>query len=353
MITEKLCKVLPVQTEKEVLKKLLILFAKDENVAPDLLRADFSVRKMEKTFICVIGEASTDFTCSVGYDRKENYVEIEKQKKSVKQSDGSYKWEYVEVPVNKTRTVTDWSPFSGSKSGKCFSFLCEDGKYTKECAELEGLVRDLQVEEMEETDESFTADEQFLQEGRRSLISEIEVRAQMGLPGDHHRDFRGSSSAEVLLLRRWLLPYYIISYSYKGKQYQLEIKGYKTDFSVELGEEQKEMLKYTPRDTKKEASDKYRLLSKSALVCGIAGAVGVAFSWVSFLGWLPLAFIPAIILTVLYFKKSGAYKKQLDEAEKIKKENILLEKHKVVYNALLEGLKKHGLEKLSFEEVYA
>lgn len=309
MITEKLCKVLPVQTEKEVLKKLLILFAKDENVAPDLLRANFSVRKMEKTFICVIGEASTDFTCSVGYDRKENYVEIEKQKKSVKQSDGSYKWEYVEVPVNKTRTVTDWSPFSGSKSGKCFSFLCEDGKYTKECAELEGLVRDLQVEEMEETDESFTADEQFLQEGRRSLISEIEVRAQMGLPGDHHRDFRGSSSAEVLLLRRWLLPYYIISYSYKGKQYQLEIKGYKTDFSVELGEEQKEMLKYTPRDTKKEASDKYRLLSKSALVCGIAGAVGVAFSWVSFLGWLPLAFIPAIILTVLYFKKSGAYKK--------------------------------------------
>ncbi len=351
MQTEKSYRLLPVQTEEELLEKVLIAFAKDENVAPDLLKVKFSVEKLERPLIRIIGDASTQYSCSVGYDRQESYVEMETKDKLVKQPDGSSKWEKVTTPVNKTRTITDWSPHSGQREGKYFSFLKEDGAYDAACLELKYLIENLKVEEIEE---EFGADAAFLKNAKEMLVSSIEVDVKTDLPGDQYKDFRAASSAEVSSLEYWLIPYYKVSYTYNGVPYEFELKGYVEDIgTLTLSEAEKEPLQYQPLNTGKIASEKYKVLGRAGLICAGAGAVGFAFSWVSFLSWLPLAFIPAIVIAVIYYKKYKAYKDKLDEAERIKKENILTEKRKIVYAALCEGFEKNGLKTISYEQVYA
>ena len=213
MQTEKSYRLLPVQTEEELLEKVLIAFANDENVAPELLKVKFSVEKLERPLIRIIGDASTQYSCSVGYDRQESYVEMETKDKLVKQPDGSSKWEKITTPVNKTRTVTDWSPHSGQREGKYFSFLMKDGACDKACIELKYLIENLMIEEIEE---EFEADAAFLKNAKETLVSSIEVDVRTDLPGDHYKDFRAASSAEVSSLENWLIPYYKVSYVYNG-----------------------------------------------------------------------------------------------------------------------------------------
>ena len=90
-------------TKKDALRKLLIKFAQEEEIDAKLLQKDFKVEEFEKEFLVVRGQAECSYTCSIGYDRTENYVEIEKVRKKIGDT-----WQYVSEPVNKTRTVTDW-----------------------------------------------------------------------------------------------------------------------------------------------------------------------------------------------------------------------------------------------------
>ena len=75
---------------------------------------------------------------------------------------------------------------------------------------------------------------------------------------------------------------------------------------------------------------------------------------------IPFGFLISIVVIVIAIatsiKKSNTYqniKFDLDEKEKKKKENILNEKHKKVYEVLKKALENHGLKSATFDEVYA
>lgn len=110
MNTDGVIKIKKEHDKKEFIREVAIYLAKEEASQTDILERSFSdVKEEEKEYLFVTGQASVNYTCSVGYDRQEVYYEQVKKYK-----DGR---EYYEN-VKKTRTVTDWQPHSGSNTSK-------------------------------------------------------------------------------------------------------------------------------------------------------------------------------------------------------------------------------------------
>ena len=69
---------------------------------------------------------------------------------------------------------------------------------------------------------------------------------------------------------------------------------------------------------------------------------------------IPLViFVVAIILSIKRSSEYNSIKSQLDKQDKERKDNILNEKHKQVYNLLKTALSSHGLRSVKFDEVYS
>jgi hypothetical protein len=197
MQTKKAYKVKPLQTKEEVLRKLLLKFANEECVAPELFSADFSVEAYEKEYIGVSGEGTTTFSCSVGYRRKETGIE--------------------------------WQAFSGTKSGKVFKLIRTDGERDVECIDNTYLLEEMQVESF---DKVLEVNDTILSSGQKALAQGLNSRAMAEAPGDEHKDFSGHASVTVTEATYYAFPYYKISYVYKGKTYTLDINGCEKDFKV-------------------------------------------------------------------------------------------------------------------------
>ena len=353
MKTQKGNRLLPIESKESFLRKTLIKFARKQNVAPKLLESNFVVEEFEKEFFVFLGEVECDFTCSIGYNRTENYVEIERKQKLIKQPDGNSKWEWVNEPVNKTRTVTDWQPYSGSKNGKCFVAIKTNGESDEECW---NLIKYL-VGESKEYDEEIELENEIVAKGKEALARDFSIKTKIGLPGDTRKDFSSNEKVEVLEVRKYKVPFYRVKYSYKGKEKSFEHNALVDKFSITLYKEETEELKYKPLDTQKIAKEdkrvkKFALLSKISWIAFIISAL--LWTMIPF-GFL-ISIITIVIAIVISIKKSNTYqniKFELDKQEKKKNDNILNEKHKLVYGVLKKTLEKHKLSSATFNEVYA
>ena len=76
MTVEKSYSLLPVQTKDEFLRETLIKFAQDENVDTKLFEVNFEVQEFEKKFYLFKGNVESSYTCAIGNNRTENYVEM-------------------------------------------------------------------------------------------------------------------------------------------------------------------------------------------------------------------------------------------------------------------------------------
>ena len=353
MKTQKGNTLLPVESKESFLRKTLIKYARKQNLDPKLLESKFEVEVFYKEYYIFLGEIECDFTCSIGYNRTENYVEMERKQKLIKQYDGSSKWEWVDEPVNKTRTVTDWQPHSGSKTGKSFVAIKTNGENDKECWDL----IDYLGGESEEYDEEIVLENEIVAAGENALVIDFRIKTEIGLPGDECKEFSSNEEVEVLEIRKYKIPFYRVKHNYKGKEKSFEHNALVDKFSVNLDKDETEELKYTPLDTKKLAEEdaEVKKLAKSSKISWIAVLIAALLS-----ALIPFGFIICVIAIVIAIstsiKKSNKYqskKSELDEKEKKKKANILDEKHKKVYEVLKKALINHGLKSATFDEVYA
>ena len=360
MRTQKGNTLLPIESKESFLRKTFIKFARKQNVKPKLLESTFEVEVFHKEYYVFLGEVECNFTCSIGYNRTENYVEMERKQKLIKQYDGSSKWEWVNEPVNKTRTVTDWQPYSGSKTGKSFVAIRTNGESDEECWDLIKYL----AGKSEEYDEEIELESEIVATGKNELARDFRIETKIGLPGDNSKDFSSNENVEILEVRKYKVPFFRVKFNYNGKEKSFEHNALVDKFSVTLDKDETEELKYKPLDTAKIAKERVKTLTKLrniawlsiipiGILLGILGMAEVVKS--TFLSSIiPVAvFIIAIVLTVKRSSKYNSIKGELDYKEKRKKENILNEKHKKVYEVLKKALENHGLKSATFDEVYA
>lgn len=103
--------VLPFTVSKDDFEDQLLAFLADGAYTPDDVLTAAMVREHGGLFVPAWrywGRWSAEWTAQAGFSRTESYVETDRRFE-----DG--KW--IEVPVQKTRTVTDWRPWSGESAG--------------------------------------------------------------------------------------------------------------------------------------------------------------------------------------------------------------------------------------------
>ena len=84
-------------SKEEFMRNLLIEMSKSMLTPANILEAEFSdIEEFEEEFLVVSANVNVSYSASCGYDRKVQY----------RASDGT----------TKTKTVTDWSPYSGISS---------------------------------------------------------------------------------------------------------------------------------------------------------------------------------------------------------------------------------------------
>lgn len=226
MKIQKVNKLLAIETKENFLRRFLIELAKEENVNPKLLESKFEIEEFEKEFFVFIGDGEIDYTCSIGYNRTQEYIAMEKEIKLIN-------YEYVEEinPVNKTKIVTDWQPYSGSFSSECTGVIDADGKIV--------TYYDFTTKSIE-CDEVVELGSDMIEKGKRSLHDSLSYSAEKKLPGDEYRDFRGNSEIDILGVYRYLVPYYKIKYSFEGEEKIFEHKATENEISIYLNEEELE-----------------------------------------------------------------------------------------------------------------
>ncbi len=93
--------------EEDFSREIYLLLAMDRETPVDVFNGKLVDVKCERIpYVIVTADIHVDITCSVGYDRVEEYWDKERQ------SDGGYK------SVKKTRYITDWTPYSMSNEGE-------------------------------------------------------------------------------------------------------------------------------------------------------------------------------------------------------------------------------------------
>lgn len=346
---------LPVQTKDEFLRATLIKFAQDENVDPKIFESNFNVEQFEKKFYLFYGNVESSYTCAIGNYRTENYVEMEQKQKLVKQLDGSSKWEWVTEPVNKTRTVTDWSPFTNTTKGTAKAVVAEGGNWIEDCYLVKNLIPTREKKEKIDDDEILSS---VISGGQEQVADEFASSIKGNLPGDTYKDFSHFSTVKIIEVESYIAPYYTISYDYKGKKRSFDQCASSKDFSLALDDDEKEKLKYVPIDTKEKAKEdkSVKKLTKMRNISWIVGIILAAVLMnVPLVGFLLSVGVIAVPI-VFTFKSSKAYtsvKAELDSKEKKRKQNILNEKRKIVFEALKKVFAKRELKEITFEEVYS
>lgn len=344
-------------SKKDILRKLLVKFAKEEEIDEELLKKEFTIEQYEKEYLVFFGNATCDFTCSIGYNRVEHYIEMETKQKLIEQPDGKNKWVKVSEPVSKERIVTDWQPFSGEKQDNVSIVLTPDGDYVDELLDL------LSNTKYEIKEDVIHVEENMLDVGKDYLKEKLASIVRYELPGDTVRGFSSSGSASIIEVRRFFVPFYRISYTHKEKIRSIEINACKENFSIVLDEHERKKLDYEPLDTEKIAAESCKVLTIVRnifwiTICStffgsiILGPVLRFELSMEALFWEILFFIVAIVITVIRSKMYENYKAKLDQDEKERKENILNEKHKQVYQVLCQAIEKNDLEAIAYEEVY-
>ena len=118
--------IIPFAVDKESYQKGMITWLAGEKLAPPDIFDKIGIIRSDACYIpyyyCV-ANFNGHYTASIGYDRTETYVTMVRQR----DSRGNFR----NVPVTRTRVVTDWKPYSAPIRGKSAN-LCEASRSTQD-----------------------------------------------------------------------------------------------------------------------------------------------------------------------------------------------------------------------------
>ena len=198
--------------DDDFLRELFISLARDSSTPSNIISdcAINSVVIKKVPYLVVDTDTQVEFSCSVGYDREEQYwEEVEK-----KDSQGN---RYKEKEL-KTRTVTDWQPFNGTNSGSEIitvtnnneSYYCSTDNisimteipYSNEDRALFGDIVPSPVAL------SVVADS-----AKRTCAESAKK------PGDHQKDLSYHGTVNIKSVKAVVVPHFVGSYDYDGQKY--------------------------------------------------------------------------------------------------------------------------------------
>lgn len=302
------------------LRKGLIYISKQKETPADIFESE--IKPATHSFGSILevnADVNINYSASIGYDRKETYKQWNNSKNCYEE---------------KTRTVTDWSPFNGTKSG---NYTCNRAITKINDA---GYTIDYNFERAKNSEQSqniVNYDKATFEKGTIAPYGETEIEkckgdaisecisdAERELPGDHKKDFRSSGLATVKKVKEYSVPVYSMEYTYKdGKPRRVNSFGFGSTDNM-WGE-----TVDCSTEIEKQTDSAVKLFSILALVfIGLSILSTILFCWVFKLGTNAIVFFClSVVAFVLYLVKRGLAKKnilQMAMKEKIACLNRLL-----------------------------
>ena len=205
----------PKITKDEFLKQAYTKIIMNKVAPEDVLTAEFeAVKTVYSTYMVVDAHYTGNFSASIGYERVEEYQTTEEYYDS-KLGMKRYR------PVTKTRTVTDWQPFTGviDRDQKSCVKLNSDRKVDVSLEllkDLEGLQTCGKVIPIEENDELLKHLVAPTRENSNDSITlgEKLISNQLDIPGDRYQDFKMNVSHKIKSIQYFIIPEYILDYQY-------------------------------------------------------------------------------------------------------------------------------------------
>lgn len=333
--------------EETFFREVLVKLALNGDTDPEV--ADVKFGEVKKSFCEVVyGELhlETDATASVGYDRQEQYQEkVRKYNSETKR--------YYDAYETKTRTVTDWQPFSTHcsedrtgaglnrderkdllRSSLCHNYTLQDMvRLAKQKPELEELQKDIWESKEGGYNGSFPELGTF---GIEDIKNETEPYVKY--PGDHVKDIRESSSKELLHADCYILPIYEVTFEYRGETYRAVTYGFGNASRIEL--------EYPPAEEREDPNDvalkKTQPMKKafiaSWVLCGVAvlAQIAVFYFGIGWVGFLAIAgYVSAVVFHIVRNKRYDKIVKQMtEEFVSTKREALVSSLQKREYPAL-------------------
>ena len=318
-------------SKEEFLRKLLIELASSSKTPADVVKAKFGeVEESVREAIVCSAHIEMDYTASIGYDRQETYWTKEKKyNSSTKQ--------YYYVDVQKTRTVTDWQPFSGHISGdKTAAAFNESYSGISDNDLIADVIKSTQNDNIVAKGEA-EVDYAGLEAAKNNCAFFLQM--DIRYPGDHHKDERTNSDVTVETVSCYKLPYYTVEFTYEGKKYTAS--GFacgRPNIRAELPPNdvniEEEVNKKTAKSKKLKSGLWFGFIGAFIFACVMCG---VGAPWLCI---LPIGVLAAAI----YFHIK--YNKEYQETLTSLTTGVTVAKK----TALDEALKTHSFEKLTKSE---
>lgn len=318
-------------SKEEFLRQLIIELASSSKTPVDVVKAKFGeVEESVREAIVCTAHIETDYSASIGYDRLETYWTKEKKyNSSTKQ--------YYYVDVEKTRTVTDWQPFSGHISGEKTAAAFNEsysGIYDNDI--IVDVVKSTLSSNIVVKGEA-DVDYGGLEAAKKNCAFFLET--EIRYPGDHHKDTRTNSDVTVETISCYKLPYYTVDFTYGGKKYSAS--GFacgNPNISAELPPNDiniEEEVKKKTEKSEKLKKNTWLGFTASFILAGVMCFVGAP--------WLVVLPIGVLIASVYFHDK---YNKEYNEIMTSLTTGVTVAKK----TCLDDALKSHSFEKLSKQE---
>lgn len=322
------------RSKESFLRALLVKLAQNEETPADVVKCKFGeVQEAVLEVLYCSAHVEYDVSASIGYDRQEQYIEQERY------YDNDLK-QWRTKDVIKTRTVTDWRPYSSHGSGDSVATSTNrtlEGKYSGFFAYgADGTIASLKPENIAEKGEAVVSSS-ALESAKRYCA----WRTHDSLPGDRQKDERYSDNVTVNDISCFRLPVYLVEFIYNGAKYYAA--GYACgDYAVECEypkNEQKVDLKAEGEKVAKPfkigAIVSWVVYGVFTLLSAILCWFGVSWLWVFSI----VGLVAAIVLTV---KRDKTYNGKVEALGS----GIANAKRQEIDKALASA----GYERLSAEE---
>lgn len=312
--------IIEITKERDVMdfkrEALITLLSNVYSPAQLLDEADFKpIETIYSQYVQVEADLYANFSATIGYDREEQYTDYE----TVVSNGRSY-----QKPVTKTRTVTDWQPFSGSTTEHSTGYAKLNYKENDDSVRFESFISENfnQLEQKPFSDSNYDVDPivpSIDDKDRAVLMAKyhLEEQCKKSLPGDRNKDFSCHISHNVTKTRSFIVPEFVWPFSFNDQEW--DVRTYKASPKSYVGNcpsAKQEITTLTEIKTKPLAITNIVVLTLSIILSLIFAIILKSKSTYLILG---LNLVISIIFYIIYnakYKKTNSQIKEIFQEHK-------------------------------------
>ena len=326
-------------SKDEFKRSLFIALATNEKTPSDLFDTEIKIVEEKGEVYFGAFEVESQVSCSVGYDRIEEYWDKES------------KVDYINgkrierlVDVKKTKTVTDWSPYHGTYSDIFSGYAFEDGQRVSEFRSvIKGVNKEKDVHIID-------FPKKYSQKAYKELKHEAEFTCEslINIPGDHYKNASYNSSSKLVELFYFTGPIYRSSYTYNGEVYK--------NYAFAFGDALPPLISNYPNEDENilvRAHNKTIGKANASFVFKVIAIISLVIAFILLFAqipWVwPISLLFIILEILLECKSNKEYNNIITNAKKIKtdkkKQNLI----KALRDNNLKALTSDEEKKFDFE----